>query len=335
MLLLLLLLVLSATSSSALPAAYDLREQHPECVALQRLFNQGACASCCVAAIATQLSLRECVSLNAAARLYSPQRIWDCAAPFAAGNCSTGVLLDDMIGAMGTGSRSRRTLMDASCLPAPILAEKDPNITQCVSSSNNDSACGGGEQALLLGGMATYHLNPYYASLDYVSQLAARALMNEIYDNGPVVSVLTFRVGSDFTNFATPGFLRDGRVFMANVSAPPSATVISHCVVVLGWGVDASSGHPYWLIQNSYGAQWADGGFARVLRGANLLEGDWRALFVSVPPSSTTPPPASSAVVQLVGLPNNDIMVLTFLSAIAFACLLVCVFSPSFLRGFF
>jgi cathepsin L len=44
--------------------------------------------------------------------------------------------------------------------------------------------------------------------------------------------------------------------------------VIDHAVLLVGYGVDRSGGKKlhYWTIQNSYGANWGEGGFIRLLR---------------------------------------------------------------------
>jgi len=40
---------------------------------------------------------------------------------------------------------------------------------------------------------------------------------------------------------------------------------------MVGWGVDNSTGTPtpYWRCQNSWGTTWGEGGFFRILRGAD------------------------------------------------------------------
>ena len=68
---------------------------------------------------------------------------------------------------------------------------------------------------------------------------------------------------------------------VTGVLRPPSPRtppwVVSHCVSVVGWGEDA--GVPYWLVQNSFGDTWGEGGFVRVEgAGAWGLEGLWYAL---------------------------------------------------------
>ena len=281
---------------------YDARTLHSHCRAFQQPFNQGTCASCCAAAVATQLSLRRCFNFaDGQDTLYSAQHIWDCAASQASGACGRGVMLDSMINAIGNGV----TMVDVACSD-PLSLNKDPNMTRCYTG------CAGSH----IGGVEQYHL--YYTGVtEYASFLAAHALMNQITENGPTVAVISFKSAVDFDNFVNPEFLRGGRVFM-----PSTGTdyLLRHCVVVLGWGVDDASGQNYWLIQNSYGDQWADGGFARVLRGADMLEGDWRGLFFV---DKTTVTLIPSTTISFSGMPSSDIIVLTFLCAIALAVLVV------------
>ena len=40
-----------------------------------------------------------------------------------------------------------------------------------------------------------------------------------------------------------------------------------HAVVAVGWGTDESIGEDYWIIKNSWGAEWGEDGYIKIKRG--------------------------------------------------------------------
>lgn len=47
-------------------------------------------------------------------------------------------------------------------------------------------------------------------------------------------------------------------------------TALNHAVLLIGYGEDNRSGLKYWTIKNSWGEDWGDGGYFKLLRGSNM-----------------------------------------------------------------
>ncbi len=60
-------------------------------------------------------------------------------------------------------------------------------------------------------------------------------------------------------------FYSDGVYF--NEDCKPEG--ISHAVLAVGYGTDEKTGLDYWIIKNSYGTTWGDGGFGKLARNKN------------------------------------------------------------------
>jgi len=45
---------------------------------------------------------------------------------------------------------------------------------------------------------------------------------------------------------------------------------MNHAVLVVGYGYDDSSGLRYWIVKNSWGTEWGDGGYIKVARDYNM-----------------------------------------------------------------
>ena len=58
--------------------------------------------------------------------------------------------------------------------------------------------------------------------------------------------------------------------YHSGVMVAPCGTKLDHAVLAVGYGVtNDSAALPYWLIKNSWGKGWGEGGFMRLGRGAN------------------------------------------------------------------
>ena len=267
---------------NSIPSEYDGRALRPNCAAWRTIMNQGGIASCCSFAMATALSARECLR-DGRNSLYSPQQIWDCSGP-SISNTENGTLLQHLISEMGDTSNffSSQFLVPYDCASTHIQSE--PNLTRC---SQTFAACH--HPGVIIPPIKTsagFRLSTYYSGPpDYGVILAARYMMLEIMQNGPVIGVLETRSNADRMRFEA----LDADTIFIPIHLDPlvGGNEGYHCIVVYGWGVE--SGIHFWRVQNSYGTDWANRGVGRIIRGT--LERNWRS--VSTPsrpcPSSKTP----------------------------------------------
>jgi len=88
--------------------------------------------------------------------------------------------------------------------------------------------------------------------------------MREIKQNGPVQAM--FLVREDF-------FMYKGGVYKYSDPIPDSPSNHRqkgyHSARIIGWGVDRSQRRPikYWVCANSWGTEWGENGYFRILRG--------------------------------------------------------------------
>jgi len=82
------------------------------------------------------------------------------------------------------------------------------------------------------------------------------ALMNAVATLGPI----------GVTVAASAWSFYGGGVFHVPNHNSHSATDVNHAVVLEGYGVDQGSQEPFWLVRNSWGANWGEKGYIRLKR---------------------------------------------------------------------
>lgn len=62
----------------------------------------------------------------------------------------------------------------------------------------------------------------------------------------------------------------DGKGIYKWDSQSGQISVTGHAVVIMGWGEE--NGIPYWIVRNSWGNNWGDKGYFKIIRGNNNCE---------------------------------------------------------------
>eukprot|EP00418_Pyrodinium_bahamense_P096049 CAMPEP_0179048890 /NCGR_PEP_ID=MMETSP0796-20121207/19936_1 /TAXON_ID=73915 /ORGANISM="Pyrodinium bahamense, Strain pbaha01" /LENGTH=540 /DNA_ID=CAMNT_0020745361 /DNA_START=66 /DNA_END=1688 /DNA_ORIENTATION=+ len=93
----------------------------------------------------------------------------------------------------------------------------------------------------------------------------AQLIQEELYNNGPLA--VGIQPDEDFM------FYSDG-IYRSSASTPNASHVgaseweaVNHGVLLVGWGEE--DGQKYWRIQNSWGPDWGEDGFFRIVRGVD------------------------------------------------------------------
>jgi cathepsin B len=84
-------------------------------------------------------------------------------------------------------------------------------------------------------------------------------IRKEIYKWGPVSSGMI--VYDDFINWEGNGIYEYDK---------KSELIGGHAIVIMGWG--EQNGKKYWIVRNSWGEDWGDKGYFKILRGVNHCE---------------------------------------------------------------
>merc|ERR1711871_116110 len=106
----------------------------------------------------------------------------------------------------------------------------------------------------------------YYIGGGYGGGNAA-SMMREVMTNGPIT--VCIEPSSQFQHYDTGVFDEDESISELQLNLNPFQGV-SHAVVVVGWGT-GKAGKKYWIMKNSNGKDWGDGGFAYVPLGQNAM----------------------------------------------------------------
>ncbi len=103
-----------------------------------------------------------------------------------------------------------------------------------------------------------YRLSGWSYIGDSWSVPSTAAIKDAIYHDGPVAAAVC--VGSGFQ-------LYSGGIFKANEASTCGTSKVNHAIVLVGWN-DADN---TWILRNSWGTGWGEGGYMRIARGISNI----------------------------------------------------------------
>jgi len=165
-----------------------------------------------------------------------------------------------------------------------LVSLSEQNILDCTTNSKyNSGGCDGGNQdtgmkyAIDNGGVSKMNVYPYegtvrscrYSSksnsckmLNKVGRVRAgdeRAVQEALSTYGPMAIALDVS--------ASAFMLYKGGVYTNN-KCSSDIYQLNHALVLVGYGTER--GQDYWLVKNSWGTGWGEGGYIKMARGSNL-----------------------------------------------------------------
>ncbi|XP_050427778.1 cathepsin B-like cysteine proteinase 4 [Adelges cooleyi] len=234
-----------------LPESYDASKQWPLCKSITSIKDQSNCGSCWALSTASVFSDRVCIGTNGSVDLnLSGEFLMDCCNGKCGRGCDGGhpekawkFIKNNGIctgGDFGSGE---------GCQPYSIApcsgssySEPSADTPKCYLACSNFNYTTSLKEDL------------YFASKVYTVKPKMKAIMHEVYNNGPVVAAM--KTYEDFLHYKSG-------IYQYTTGSPKG----EHAVKLLGWGQE--NGVLYWLAANTWGRYWGMGGMFKIKRGNN------------------------------------------------------------------
>lgn len=229
--------------TARLPESFDWSNATGETDWLEPVMDQGECGSCYAASSMRMLSVRHKIKVSNQTALP-----WSINMPLMCGEYNQGCK-------GGYGALMMKWGEDVGLLPATCMRYNTEGT--CKLECDLDKVEG-----------KRYRVANHRLIGSYYGNSTSQAMMEEIYFNGPIV--VSFEPAEDFM-FYSDGIYRSApagtKVSMLAGNREEPWQKVDHAVLAVGWGVE--NGQKYWRIQNSWGADWGEDGFFRMVRDEN------------------------------------------------------------------
>jgi len=260
----------AAVKTSDLPGAFDWTNIKGKNF-VDEVINQGACGSCYAVSSTAMLSSRLRIQARKEGKKaqLSPQSVLDCSELNQ--GCSGGYpyLVQKFVSENGMPAEEDMPYKGTSSWLQTDSEDKSKARAWVDTCSKNQVAA---------------KVTHYGYVGGYYGACTEAAMKREIKDHGPIV--VAYEVSPEFQHY------RSG-VFEASQVAPATVNEweeTNHAVLVTGWGMEGNT--PYWNVRNSWGANWGEKGYFRILRGKDSLAIESMAV-------AAMPQPAAASAVNL------------------------------------
>ena len=124
----------------------------------------------------------------------------------------------------------------------------------CFPYTGKDSNCISETKCRRYYGTNYYYIGGYYGACNEPE------MRLELVNNGPIA--VSFEVLNDFLNYKGGIYQHTGILDKFN-----PWEITNHVVLIVGYGTEG--GIPYWSVKNSWGGDWGENGYFRIIRGVD------------------------------------------------------------------
>lgn len=162
-----------------------------------------------------------------------------------------------------------------------LISLSEQQLVDCVTGRITKGCNGGSmeeafEYIVQNKGIAAEETYPYKATEGTCNMYATSAATITGYEKVPANSeeALMAAVAIQPVSVAIDGVGQDFRFYSKGVFTGDCGTNLDHAVTLIGYGTEESvDGTKYWLVKNSWGETWGDGGYMKMAKDVDAPEG--------------------------------------------------------------